>query len=585
LPAENNATENRGVGFKPTSSGISIKDMLAAKAAAHNLPPELLHKIAGVESGYKANAANSRSSAKGLFQFTDSTWKGMGGKEGEQFDPEKNAELGARFVRQNAVGLKGALGRNPTYGEVYASHFFGLKGAKDLLNMNPKTPMDQAVSSQVLKANPQLQGKTVGQVMASLNAKTGEGIVALADGGIAAVAPYYGYAAGGAVKHFLTGDVVQDSFGRAAGPDIRTSQIIDDFGNVVEKGSKPKPAMSPFERLKAMKMGDISKGIKAAAVPAAVYEGGKYLTNASANTLRASPAMQEAYGSDYGDPGSDISIAAGAMRNADPTKKDLSSLGLEYYGSNSPAATAKKEAEDKKTSVKSTSPTDQDFKDFDQASALFQAEQANKGSTEIKAEAPKNEFDEFLADIKSRRAGQAKQKSIDSYMALLQAGLGMMSGTSPHALANIGQGAMSGIQSLSEANKLRAAEQANLDKSQYAALRYKQLGEISQNTANLTEAQRNAALQERIRANNLSSVKAMKDDARSMAIAGLKQQGMLGMDLENPDSIAKIEEATRAILAREPAYAQAYKAAHGVEFNGGAYNFTPQQVSLLNKYK
>jgi hypothetical protein len=156
-------TENRGVGINPEKKGgIGIKDMLAAKAAENKLPPELLNKIAGIESGYKSTAANPNSTAKGLFQFTDSTWKGMGGKEGEQFDPEKNAELGAKFVRQNAEGLKGALGRNPTYGEVYASHFFGLKGAKDLLNMDPKTPMDQAVSAQVLKANPQLKDKTVG---------------------------------------------------------------------------------------------------------------------------------------------------------------------------------------------------------------------------------------------------------------------------------------------------------------------------------------------------------------------------------------------------------------------------------------
>jgi hypothetical protein len=427
LPAENNATENRGVGFKPTSSGIGIKDMLAAKAAAHNLPPELLHKIAGVESGYKANAANSRSSAKGLFQFTDATWKGMGGREGEQFDPEKNAELGARFVRQNAEGLKGALGRNPTYGEVYASHMFGLKGAKDLLNMNPKTPMDQAVSSQVLKANPQLQGKTVGQVMASLNAKTGEGIVALADGGVAMAAPYYGMAAGGAVKHY----------------DGKSESLVEDNSN-------------PYAL-----MGDIGM-----TTPAYTKDKRTLLDK----TLRG------------------ISVPPEPKKET-PTAplKDLGS-GLSY---------------DQMVAGSSRAGTEAAMnKDETSGYGLEKLAEMDKGS-KLKPEAPKNEFDEFLADIKSRRAGQAKQKSIDSYMALLQAGLGMMSGTSPHGLANIGQGAMSGIQSLSEANKLRAAEQANLDKSQYAALRYKQLGEISQNTANLTDAQRRAALLEKQRESGL----------------------------------------------------------------------------------
>ena len=416
LPAGN--VENKSVGINTNSTGgVGIKDMLAAKAAQHKLPPELLHKIAGVESNYKATAANPNSSAKGLFQFTDSTWKGMGGKQGEQFDPEKNAELGARFVRQNAEGLKGALGRNPTYGEVYASHMFGLKGAKDLLGLDPKTPMNQAVSSQVLKANPQLQGKTVGQVMASLNAKTGEGIVALADGGqidgqmdggIASAAPYYGYAAGGTVKHY----------------DGKNESLVEDNSN-------------PYAL-----MGDIG------------------------------------------------------MLTPSYTKDKRSILDKTLRGISLPP--------EKKPSLTtappiSTSPTNDDFQKFDQASALFQAEQANKAPAEVKTEAPKEGFDKFLADIESRRAGQTKQKSIDNYMALLQAGLGMMSGTSPHALANIGQGAMAGVQNLSEANKLRAAEQANLDKSQYAGLRYKQLGDIAQNTANLTDAQRKALLLERQR--------------------------------------------------------------------------------------
>jgi hypothetical protein len=430
LPAEHKATENKGIGINPNSTGgVGIKDILAAKAAQHKLPPELLSRIAGVESNYKATAANANSSAKGLFQFTDSTWKGMGGKQGEQFDPEKNAELGARFVRQNAEGLKGALGRNPTYGEVYASHMFGLRGAKDLLNMDPKTPMDRAVSSQVLKANPQLQGKTVGQVMASLNTKTGEGIVALADGGIAAAAPYYGMAGGGEVKHFVNQGAVNSDEDRSA----FQQDLIDTFGY---SGAASKPPEKP-----------------------------EYLTKAT-NYFTKPRVNKTAY-----IPNADLSL-------------DNRDVGM-------------------KESAPKPMPTNQDFKDFDQASALFQAEQANKTPTETKAEAPKNEFDEFLADIKSRRAGQAKQKSIDSYMALLQAGLGMMGGTSPHALANIGQGAMAGVQNLSESNKLRAAEQANLDKSQYAALRYKELGDINRSTAAATDAQRRAALFEKQRESGL----------------------------------------------------------------------------------
>jgi hypothetical protein len=585
------STENKGVGINPNSTGgIGIKDLLAAKAAQHKIPAQLLDRIAFAESGHKLNVGNNLSSAKGLFGFTSGSWKGMGGTEENRFDPEVNAELGAKFVRQNAEGLKKSLGRDPTYGEVYASHHFGLSGAKNLFKKDPNMPMVEAVSPEVIKANPYLKDKTVGQVMATLNKKMGEGVVSLADGGIASAAPYYGYAAGGSVKHFVVGDLVQDNFGRTAGADIRTSQIVDDFGNVIEKGSKPKPAMSPFERLKAMKMGDISRSVKTAAVPAAVYEGGKYLTNASANTLSASPAMQEAYGSDYGDPGSDISIAAGAMRNADLSKKDLSSLGLEYYGSNNPTATAKKEAEDKKTSVKSTSPTDQELKDFDQATALFEAEQKNKAAPAgIDQAVPKKEtggLDDLIERLNKREAGYGKQKSIDNYMALLSAGLGMMGGTSPHAMANIGQGALMGVQNLSESNKLRAAEQGNLDKTMATALRYKEAQKAANQAREGTLGVRYAELAEKQKTHIANIMSNREKMAQSQAAAYLKANPIAGLNADDPTAISDM---ANKLLARDPAYLKAYETYNGFGFalpsGGGMDNLQSAAAAELAKRK
>jgi hypothetical protein len=65
-----------------------------------------------------------------------------------------------------------------------------------------------------------------------------------------------------------------------------------------------------------------------------------------------------------------------------------------------------------------------------------------------------------LREMLTERAKSAKnQKSIDNYMALLQAGLGMMGGTSPYAAANIGQGASKGIAHLADARKSQIAEE------------------------------------------------------------------------------------------------------------------------------
>jgi hypothetical protein len=151
-------------------------------AAREGVDPELMQKIGGSESGHKATAKNPKSTAKGLFQFVDKTWAEMGGKPGQQYDPQKNAELGAKYVKKNVEALSSALGREPSHGEVYAAHFFGTTGAKTLLTKaDPNAPIEQSLAlfespkrvKKVLEQNPNLQGKTTAEVLASLDAKMG----------------------------------------------------------------------------------------------------------------------------------------------------------------------------------------------------------------------------------------------------------------------------------------------------------------------------------------------------------------------------------------------------------------------------
>jgi hypothetical protein len=406
--------ENRGVGINPEAKGgIGIKDVIAAKAAENKLPPELLNKIAGIESGYKASAANPNSSAKGLFQFTDSTWKGMGGKQGEQFDPEKNAELGAKFIRQNAEGLKSTLGRNPTYGEVYASHFFGLKGAKDLLNMDPKTPMNQAVSAQVLKANPQLKDKTVGQVMAGLNNKMGEGIVALAQGGV------------------IKGYSGKDNINLVSSEDEQQKQDKEDF-------------MMGLKKLGASAADVVTLPVRGAM--GAVNTGIVRPIRATGLNLPYIP--EEAFG------GSSSSMTPYYDKYVRANEKPISTPTQ---------------------SAPSTPATQQDFDVFDAATRDFEKEQmggpketdnerqAREDAAKVNARKATGAGDEDIASLREMLDERSKslknQKSIDNYMALLQAGLGMMGGTSPYAAANIGQGASKGITHLADARKAQIADE------------------------------------------------------------------------------------------------------------------------------
>jgi hypothetical protein len=77
--------------------------------------------------------------------------------------------------------------------------------------------------------------------------------------------------------------------------------------------------------------------------------------------------------------------------------------------------------------------------------------------------------------------------------------------------------------------------------------------------------------------------KAMRDDARAMAIAGLKQQGLIGMDLDDPNVAAKIDAATKQILSREPAFAEAYKGAYGIDFGKMQSSAMPSNVIKYDK--
>jgi hypothetical protein len=234
------ATPYSSVGMQDkgiSSAPGNLKDVLAVAAEKHKVPTDLLNKISYAESGHKLNSSNKLSSAKGLFGFTNSSWKGMGGTEENRFDPETNADLGARLIRQNAEGLKKAFGRDPTYGEVYASHYFGLGGAKSLFNKNPNTPMVKAVSPEVIKANPNLKDKNVGQVMSILNKKMGDGVVTLAGGGIVSLAKGGDYT----------------SFGEENPYDPNEPSIGDTIGNMLG---------SPLERLRNSMLGVGAKSKK-----------------------------------------------------------------------------------------------------------------------------------------------------------------------------------------------------------------------------------------------------------------------------------------------------------------------------------
>jgi hypothetical protein len=99
--------------------------------------------------------------------------------------------------------------------------------------------------------------------------------------------------------------------------------------------------------------------------------------------------------------------------------------------------------------------------------AIIAAEKANRYKPPVdpaKDEEPAsvNPMGDYIGDyaayLKEQRAENTKNKETNKYLALLQAGLGMMGGTSRYAGANIGQGASQGVAAYMAGRKQESAD-------------------------------------------------------------------------------------------------------------------------------
>lgn len=80
------------------------------------------------------------SSAHGVFQITDGTWRGLGG--GDRNNVDRQIELGVENIARERDGLKQALRRDPEGWEVYLAHQQGQGGARALLSSPGQNAID-----------------------------------------------------------------------------------------------------------------------------------------------------------------------------------------------------------------------------------------------------------------------------------------------------------------------------------------------------------------------------------------------------------------------------------------------------------
>ena len=139
---------------------------------------EYLLTTAQIESNLNPAAQASTSSAKGLYQFIEQTWLGTMKSERAgaramaamptpfparpdgryevadpamraaimqlRSDPAASAMMAGAFTRTNAAQLRGAIGRQPTEGELYIAHFLGPDGAGKLIGAAMTQPRANA---------------------------------------------------------------------------------------------------------------------------------------------------------------------------------------------------------------------------------------------------------------------------------------------------------------------------------------------------------------------------------------------------------------------------------------------------------
>jgi hypothetical protein len=171
-----------------------------------------LVQTAARESAFNPSAQATTSSARGLFQFIESTWLGTMKEAGPQLgfarqaaaiekvgegkyavrdpamraqilkmrdDPQISALMAGALAGKNAEGLAPDLGRKPTSGELYIAHFLGLNGAKKLIALKEARPGASAAAAfpEAAKANRSIfyersgRPKSADAVYASLVAK------------------------------------------------------------------------------------------------------------------------------------------------------------------------------------------------------------------------------------------------------------------------------------------------------------------------------------------------------------------------------------------------------------------------------
>lgn len=162
------------------NSGERVTAAIRSASQQTGISFDYLLRTAQRESALNPTAQASTSSARGLFQFIDTTWLATVKEDGPAFglsqyanqiektgegqyfvrdpmvraqilklrdNPEIASNMAAAFSKRNANEIQSVIGRQPTEGELYIAHFLGANGAKRFLSLRATNPNASAASA------------------------------------------------------------------------------------------------------------------------------------------------------------------------------------------------------------------------------------------------------------------------------------------------------------------------------------------------------------------------------------------------------------------------------------------------------
>ena len=172
------ASDFNALGVEATSAKTRVTNAIKTAADKSGVDFAYLMQKAETESSFNPKAQAKGSSARGLYQFTDSTWLDTLDKHAAKYgradlassidrkngvayvadpakrkeilamrdDPELSSCMAAELANDNAACLKEKTGVDANGTELYLAHFLGAGGASQLINKLQTSPSTPAAS-------------------------------------------------------------------------------------------------------------------------------------------------------------------------------------------------------------------------------------------------------------------------------------------------------------------------------------------------------------------------------------------------------------------------------------------------------